>query len=369
MGSSRIVSVSAQPWTLPLVSPFVIAARTATEARNVRIEIEAEGGVFGLGASAPVGYVTGESVESVLDALGTVQNALIGLPIDRLGPLLACANMLLADAPAARAGLEIALYDVWANARGLPLWQHFGGMLGRVTTDVTIPIVGETEAAALARAAWADGFRALKIKVGDTAGPDADLARVRAVSEAAPGVRLRIDANQAFAPDAAVRFAAALIKTGAVIELLEQPVDKSDLTGLKYVRERTALPVFADEAARSPAEVLALLQADAVDGINVKLMKSGITGALEIIALTRVFGKKLMLGCMLETGVGIGAAGQIAAGTGAFDFLDLDSHRLLRPVPGLVCGYAVDGEELVFGEQPGWGAFPGTFDSVSATNL
>ena len=355
--SIHIVSVSALPWTLPLVSPFVIAARTATEARNVRIEIAAENGLTGLGASAPVGYVTGESAESVLDAIGAVKDEFVGLPADRLGPLLSRANHLLVDAPAARAGLEMALYDLWARERNLPLWQHFGGSLERVTTDVTIPIVGPGEAAALASTAWADGFRALKVKVGDPRGHDADLARIEAVVRAVPHVRLRIDANQAFMPDAAVSFANALTRMGAAIELLEQPVDKSDVAGLSYVRARTAIPVFADEAARSVAEVLGLLQADAVDGINVKLMKSGIAGALQIIALTRAFGKKLMLGCMLETGLGIAAAAQIAAGTGAFDFLDLDSHRLLRPVAGLSGGYEVAGGELVVAGilKPGWG--------------
>ncbi len=360
----RIVSVSARPWTLPLVSPFVIAARTATEARNVRIEIETEDGPAGLGASAPVGYVTGENVESVLGALKSVSPEFIGLSVDRLGPLLSHANALLAEAPAARAGLEIALYDIWAKARHLPLWQHFGGCLDRVTTDVTIPLVGTAEAAALAAAAWADNFRSLKIKVGDPGGPDADLARIKAVLQAVPDVRLRIDANQAFTPDAAVDFADALLKTGAAIDLLEQPVDKTDAAGLKYVRDRTALPVFADESACTTAEVLALLQADAVDGINVKLMKSGITGALQIITLAKAFGKKLMLGCMLETGVGISAAAHIAAGTGAFDFVDLDSHRLLQPVPALICGYQVRGEELILESSVGWG----TICASSATN-
>ncbi len=361
----RIVSLSARPWILPLVSPFVIAARTATEARNVRIEIETEDGIIGLGASAPVGYVTGESVESVLYALNSIGPEFIGLSVDRLGPLLARANSALVDAPAARAGLEIALYDIWAKARHLPLWQHFGGMWNSVTTDVTLPLVTPAEASELAAAAWTDGFRSLKIKVGDPGGPDADLARIEAVTQAVPDARLRIDANQAFTPDAAVAFAEELVKMDVAIDLLEQPVDKSDVAGLKYVRDRTALPVFADESARSVAEVLALLEADAVDGINVKLMKSGISGALQIITLTKAFGKKLMLGCMLETGVGIAAAAQIAAGTGAFDYLDLDSHRLLQPVPGLTCGFEVHGQELNLKSSVGWG----TFCASSATNL
>ncbi len=353
--SGRIVSVSALAWTLPLVSPFVIAARTATEARNVRIRVETEAGPGGDGASAPVGYVTGESVESVLEALNVVGPEFIGLPAERIGPLLARAGTLLADAPAARAGLEMALYDAWAKGRRLPLWQHFGGMQDRVTTDVTIPIVGPEAAADLAAAAWADGFRALKIKVGDPQGPDADLARIEAIINAVPPVRLRIDANQAFTPDAAVRFVRSLSEMGAAIEMLEQPVAKEDVAGLRYVRERTTVPLFADESARSVAEVLHLLQEDAVGGINVKLMKSGITGALQIIGLTQAFGKKLMLGCMLETGLGIAAAAQVAAGTGAFAFLDLDSHRLLKPISGLSGGANVCGDELILENAGGWG--------------
>ena len=353
----RIVSVHAQPWTLPLVAPFVIAARRAQDAKNVRIRVETESGEGGDGVSCPVGYVTGESVESVQDALQTIGSQFDGRPVDRLQPLLALADNLLHDAPAARAGLEMALYDAWARHWRLPLWQHFGGALSRVTTDLTIPLVPIDEAAALARSAWADGFRSLKIKVGDPEGAAADLARIAAVVGAVPGIRLRIDANQGFLPDDAVAFAHALAATGASVDLLEQPVAASDIAGLKYVRERAGMPVFADEAARTVPEVLRLLREDAVDGVNVKLMKSGIGGALQIIALCRAAGKKLMLGCMLETGLGIAAAAQIAAGTGAFDYLDLDSHRLLRPVPGLSGGFTVEGEEIVVGggEAAGWG--------------
>ena len=353
----RIVSVRARPWTLPLVAPFVIAARRAHDARNVRVHVETEAGGGGVGASCPVGYVTGESVESVEDALMSVGPRFEGQATDRLQPLLVLAADLLHDAPAARAGLEMALYDAWARHWHQPLWQHFGGAFSRVTTDLTIPLVSLEEAATLAQTAWAEGFRSLKIKVGDPEGYAADLARIEVIVRTVPGVRLRIDANQAFAPDEAVTFARALLATGATIDLLEQPVAADDVAGLKYVRERAGMPVFADEAARTVREVQHLLHEDAVDGVNVKLMKSGIGGALEIIALCRASGKKLMLGCMLETGLGIAAAAQIAAGTGAFDYLDLDSHRLLRPVPGLSGGFAVDGEDLVVGAdgEAGWG--------------
>ena len=350
----HIVSVRAEAWTLPLVAPFVIAARTATEARNVRVTVTTDKGVVGLGASAPVGYVTGESTETVLAALAQAGPLLEGQSAEAWEPLLRLAAESLPAAPAARAGLEMALLDVWARGQSRSLWAYFGGQQKRLTTDVTIPLVSPAEAARLGREAWADGFQALKLKVGDAEGPDADLARIKAVADALPGVRLRIDANQAFTPDAAVAFAQKLLATGAAVELLEQPVAKEDVAGLRFVRAHVSVPVFADEAARSVAEVRSLIAEDAVDGVNVKLMKSGISGALEIIAQCRAAGLKLMLGCMLETSLGIAAAAQIAAGTGAFDFLDLDSHRLLRPVPGLSGGFAVKGEELVIEDGPGW---------------
>ena len=353
----RIVAVEAEAWTLALKAPFVIAQRTAHQAQNVRVTVRTEDtGLVGLGESAPVGYVTGESVPSVLAALDAAGPSLVGQPVERLGPLLTIAARLLPDAPAARAGLEMALYDAWARRRGLALWQFFGGMQTVLTTDLTIPIVPPAEAGALAEAAFRDGFRHLKIKVGDPRGPDTDLARVEAIARGAPGVRLRVDANQGFEPEGAVRFAQALAATGAEIEMLEQPVAREDVAGLKFVRDRVAVPVFADEAARDVPSVRRLLEADAVDGVNVKLMKSGLSEALQIITLCRAMGKRLMLGCMLESSLGIAAAAQIAGGTGAFDFLDLDSYRLLAPVAGLSGGFTATGGTLhVGGEVPGWG--------------
>ena len=142
--------------------------------------------------------------------------------------------------------------------------------------------------------------------------------------------------------------------------MLEQPVDKDDWPGLKYVRDHVPVPVFADEAARDVPSVLRLLQEDAVDGINVKLMKSGLVGALQIIAFCRAAGKKLMLGCMLESGLGIAAAAQIAGGTGAFDFLDLDSHRLLAPLRTDPVGSQLRAGHAPRGDAgPGWGVTVG----------
>ncbi len=356
----RIVSVEARPWTLSLRAPFAIARRTAYAAHNVRIAVRTDDlAVVGWGESAPVAYVTGETVPSVQEAVAQAAPLFAGQDAGRLGPLWAKASEALPDAPSARAGLEMALADAWGKHWRMPLWQHFGGMARTLATDITIPLVSPTQAGILAAEAWRDGFRALKIKVGDPGGHEADLARIAAIVRAAPLARLRIDANQAFAPDDAVSFARHVLSTGALVDLLEQPVAKEDVPGLKYVRERVSVPVFADEAACDMSHVLRLLREDAVDGVNVKLMKSGLAGAGQIVALCRAWGKKLMLGCMLESGLGIAAAAQMAGGLGAFDYLDLDSHQLLSPIAGLSGGFACRGGALTVGDEngqsAGWG--------------
>jgi L-Ala-D/L-Glu epimerase len=343
----RIVSLEARTWTLPLRAPFAIATRVAYEAENILITLQTEDeSVCSFGASAPVPYVTGETVPSVIAAIESVAHEFIGQPIERLGPLLSKANQALTEAPSALAGLEMAIYDAWGKYWKLPLWQFFGGTQTVLVNDLTIPLVSPADASVLAQQAALEGYAHLKIKVGSSSGHAEDLARIAAIVQATPEMRLRIDANQAFAPDAAIQFINEVLATKANIDLVEQPVAKEDIAGLKFVKEHVSIPIYADEAARSVASVIKLLQEDAVDGVNIKLMKSGISGALEIITLCQNYGKKLMLGCMLESSLGIAAAAQIAGGTGAFDFLDLDSHRLLAPIESLSGGFICTGETL-----------------------
>src|SRR5205823_3336128 len=111
---------------------------------------------------------------------------------------------------------------------------------------------------------------------------------------------------------------------------VEQPVLKEDLAALDQVADASPVPVFADEAVKTPRDALEVVTQTRAHGINVKLMKSGIAGALEIIAICRAAGRKLMIGCMLESSLGIAFSLALACGTGAFDYVDLDSHLLLH---------------------------------------
>lgn len=322
----RIASVSAERMTTPLHNPFVTSRGRATAALAVLIRMTLSDGRMVTGESVPVTYVTGETIETVLEAVERAGRELIGLEVGRYRLILDTIARLIPDGASARCGLEMAALEAWAQVTGSSMHRLWGAAQDSKPTDVTIPIV--ENAGELTELAWALGMRVFKIKVGDSS-IEADHARVLAVRNAAPEAPLRIDANQAFTPEDALRFVERLLAEGAHVELLEQPVRADDFAGLAWVAERSPVPVFADESCRIPADALRLAQT-AVQGFNCKIQKNGIAGVLDIIAIARAADRRLMLGCMLETRRSIAVSLALACGTGAFDHLDLDSHLLLN---------------------------------------
>lgn len=341
----EISKITASVSDLPLKEPFETAKGRKTSSPAVVMEMSLSNGVTAFGAATPVKYVTGEDVQSVLSAVGMCQGDLIGMDPRSYRPIFDVLHEALPDDPSARAGLEIAAVDAFCKIYNLPMCRFFGGALNEVETDLTIPITSPENARELAKEAAANGFTSLKVKVG-SADIDEDIARVRAMSEGAPGCAILADANQGFVATAAVGFVHTLLSAGVKLDMLEQPVDYQDLDGLRYVTQHTSIPVFADESAQTPADVIKLVELDAVDGINIKLMKSGIAGALDIIAICRAAQKELMLGSMIESAFGFSASVHLAAGTGVFSRLDLDSHLLLAEQPGTTGLFTAEGPML-----------------------
>jgi L-alanine-DL-glutamate epimerase-like enolase superfamily enzyme len=324
--SAVIRSLTAEPFETPLHHPFVTSQGRADTAKAVCVNLELEDGRSFRGESVPVTYVTGETMDSVPAVCADMAPHLVGLDAGAYREIFDLIKKNAPDSPSARCAVEMAVFDAFCSQHGISLHSLLGGAKASVDTDITIPIL--PNAGELAELAWSIGIRVFKIKVGDKE-PGADLERIRTIRSAAPEARLRIDANQAFSAGAAVEFVSRLVDEGAVIELLEQPVLKEDFDGLNWVAERSPAPVFADESCRTPADALKLVTTTAVHGLNLKINKNGITGVLDIIPIAKAAGRKLMLGCMLETRRSIAVSAAIACGTGAFDFLDLDSHLLL----------------------------------------
>jgi len=347
-----ISSITAIPIELPLLEVFETARRRANTSPTVLVKLTA-GGITGWGEATPVRYVTGEDQDSVVKAAAKAGEVLGGRAIESYHNCSIKLAAAIPEAPAARAAVETAILDAAAKAVGLPLYLYLGGRAMTVETDITIPMVDPKSAAALARRAAKQGFSKLKIKVG---GPDMgqDTERVLAASSAAENASLILDGNEGFEPDNAIAFVRDLLSRGISIEILEQPVPRGDLDGLKRVKEHVPVPVYADEAAHTAEDVIELIKREAVSGVVVKLMKAGPLGALAIASIARAAGLGLMMGTMLESPVGQSASLHIAAASGSFSNFDLDSDMLLadNPIRG---GFSRSGSILTLSDRPGIG--------------
>ena len=323
----RIERLTVEPLDLPLREPFEISLGTQHEAHNVLVSVETDDGTAGYGEGSPLAPVTGETRDAALATARAAGEFLGDEPVADYRRLAAELRAAFPGMVSALFAVETALLDAYCRGRGLALSELFGGSPRPVTTDLTVPILPPDEAADRARDAVGEGFEHLKLKTGS--GVEADVERAVAVREVAPDAELKVDANQGWTPAETVRFAREATDRGVALALVEQPVDAADVEGLRHVRERIAVPIAADEAVFTPEDAMRVVRAGAADVINVKLGKSGPMAAADIAAIARAANCELMVGCMLESTVGIHASAHVVAGLGGFDYVDLDGNLLL----------------------------------------
>jgi L-Ala-D/L-Glu epimerase len=320
---------------LALAEEFGIARGSRTSQAVVQVELEHDG-LTGRGEAAPV-YYRGESVET---ATAFLADAELGDDPFALEDVL---GRLEGDA-AARAALDAAFHDWIGRRLGVPVWRLLG--LSRTAPPTSYTIGIDTLEGTRARAQRARGYRALKVKVG---GPD-DLARLEAV-RAESDAPLRVDANEGWTLEQARELVPALVELG--VELIEQPFPAGDLDSFRALRElRPRPPLVVDEGCHDLSDVAGC--AEYADAINVKLAKcGGLREAVRMVHAARALGLRTMLGCMIESELGIAPAAQVAS---MFDWVDLDGHLLLadRPFAGLELS---DGRVLP-SEAPGLGVEP-----------
>ena len=327
MTDERIVAVDVEPLDLPLTEPFEIALGTQEHAENVLVRVETASGVVGWGEGSPIPHVTGETRAAAIESARAAAALLEDEPVTAYRRLVGAVRAAIPGMGSASFAVETALLDAYCRTRDVPMSELFGGPPTTVETDLTIPIVPPRDAGDAAAAAADDGFGHLKVKTGGDVADD--VARVVAVAESAPDAAVKVDANQGWTVPETVRFAREIRDRGVDLALLEQPVRADDVTGLARVRDAVTVPVAADEAVFTPADALAVVRADAADVLNVKLGKSGPLAAAGIAAIAGAANLELMVGCMLESAVGIHASAHLVAGSGAFSYVDLDGNLLL----------------------------------------
>ncbi len=329
----RIAAVELIPLNLPMRQPFVTAAGGKRESKNLLVILRLEDGTTGAGeASASLAWPD-QTQAAMKKALAPFTRRLIGVPISRWQQLSARVWEAAGRCPPAAAALECALLDSCTRSRGISLWKWFGGKRRSITTSLTISAWPPGTAARAARAAQRSGFRRLKVKL---TGRDAegDFRRLLAVHHAAPRAALWLDGNQGFTAEQAICLCSRARAKRLPVRLFEQPVPRQDWEGLAHVEREAKIPVAADESVRNADDARKLIRRRACSVINVKLAKCGVAGALEIIRLARKAGTRLMIGCMAESATGLWPSVALACGTGAFHYVDLDSHLLVVSPPG-----------------------------------
>ena len=308
--------------TVHTTHPFIIARGGSSEYRTVMVRVTDGDGAEGWGEAAPSRFY-GETPETVIAALGRIAPVLEGADAWSLEAIETEMNRAIGRNGSAKSAISAALHDLAGKRLGVPLWKLWG--LDPKTaprSSFTIAIAPD-EATLRKRVEDAAQYPILKIKLGT----ERDHEIVRTVRHTAPDKVLRVDANAAWTPKHALRMIEICMDYG--VEFVEQPLPPHDLEGLRYVRDRSPLPIVADESCIVATDIPKL--AGVVDGINIKLSKcGGLREALKMIATARAHGMLVMCGCMIETTLGIAAAAHFAP---LLDCADLDGAALLSDDP------------------------------------
>ena len=351
----KITNVRLGRISVPLRTPFKTALRTVDSVRDVIVEIHTDCGAVGYGEAPPTGAITGDTTGAIIGAIEDhIAKTILGREVEDFEPLIQSVQKCVVGNSSAKAAVDMALWDLYGQLYSIPVYKLLGGGRRQIVTDITISVNDPEVMAKDALLALDRGYDCLKIKVG--VNPELDVARLAAVRKAVGReVVIRIDANQAWTPKQAVKILNRMQEQGLDIELVEQPVKAHDLEGLKYVTERSYVPVLADEAVFSAEDAMTILKMGAADLINIKLMKcGGIYNALKIVSAAEVYGVECMIGCMLEAKISVNAAVHLACAKGVITKVDLDGPVLCREDP-VLGGAAFDERLITVCDDPGLG--------------
>ena len=350
----KIKSIKSWSADLGNTKPYTIAFKTIDEVLNAFVEIELENGTTGIGAGNPSEYVTGESFEQCEAALKEPNiSFLVGRDIREIHQLTFEVWQKFPGNPAARAALDIALYDAFTKFLGIPLVKYLGQKIHSLPTSNTIGIKNVEETLKEAQEYGDRGFKVLKVKLGKDLSEDIErIAKLR--EKFGKKFTIRIDANQGYDVAKTIEF---YNKTKQLdVELIEQPLPAKAVDEMRKLPEEIRKILAADESLLTPKSALELVKPPLATGIfNIKFMKcGGISQGLKIADIGLHEGVDLFWGCNDESIISITAALHTAFACSNTKYIDLDgSLDLARDI--VKGGFILKDGVMHCSDKPGLG--------------
>ena len=352
----KIKDIEFRKLRISLKETFKVAFSEIDYSDNVLLMITTDGGITGYGEAAPIAFVTGETVESVVAVLEMLRPCLIGLNPLAIDQIHSTIDSTIHGNSSARCAIDLALFDIRGKVMGKPVYQVLGGGSGIIQNDMTIGINEPEEMARKARHyALSEGYRILKVKAGID--PLSDVRALRLIRESVgPDIRLRVDANQGYSVSDAISILEPLREIG--VEAIEQCLPYWDLEGAAYVRSKArGIKLMLDESIHDPKDAARACKLRAADAFNIKLMKcGGLYPAEQISAIAAANGITCMVGCMLETRLAITAGLSLVAAKSNVTDADCDSFTYADEAEvGVTGGFTYDGDMFRLSDEPGFG--------------
>lgn len=339
---------------LPLKRDYKKYYSITDKPEEIVIKIITDTEEIGIGSAATTYKITGDTEESILGALRIIKNNLIGKEIDDLQGTFKLLDNVIANNTSAKAAVDMAVYDLFGKKYNMPLYKLFGGYRNSIETDITINLGSTEDMVSASLDAVMNGYTYLKLKVGTDTHTAID--RIKCISKAIrKGTLIRIDADQSWRPKEAVRTIRKLEDMDLDIDFVEQPVKARDYEGLKFVKENVDVEILADESVLGPAETLKIVKDRSADLINIKLMKcGGFHNALKMVNMAEIPGIKCMMGCMLESKIGITAAASFAVARSNMINADLDTMIMFEE-DSIIGGAEIRNNIITLSDEPGLG--------------
>ncbi len=350
-----ITRIAVHPLRIPLKAPFITSLGTQHHAENIVVRIWTDSGLMGTGECSPYPPINGETMDTGMAVAPLLARVLLGRDALDIPGAVATMDRVIHGNTSIKSAFDIALYDIAAQHAGVPLYRLLGGTVNRTLyTDYTVSIGPADKMAADAVVIKEAGYPAIKVKLGGDG--DTDIARIQAIRAAVGAdIPLRLDANQGWEPDTAIRVLQAF--DGMHIEHCEEPIARWRYEELPRIKEASPIPIMADESCFFHHDAERLIRLNACQRMNIKLGKSGgLFEAGRVLKAITAAGLLAQMGGFVESRIAFTAAAHLALAHDAVRWCDMDTPLMFAQDPvlgGIVYG---DGGSITVSEVPGLGA-------------